>query len=282
MFNIDLLPGFIMGFREGLEAFLIIVLMLGYLTKSNKIELKRNVYMGLGIGILASLVFGLLLFGITNVIGDLDGNIAKLWESLASIAAVLLISSLIYWMIKHKNTIVSEIKNKVDLNPSKIGITLLAAVMVAREGAEIVLFNFTALDTSSYLTGTVLGILLALVVVFLISKSIINVNLKFIFNITLIYLILQAGFMLGYSFHELFSYFKAESILDGSSAVYTKMYDLSGTFLDHKEKPLGIILYATIGWYSKPEIFQFLIQYIYTGTLLVWFFKSNNNNKKAW
>ena len=274
MFNIDLLPGFIMGFREGLEAFLIIVLMLGYLTKSNKIELKRNVYMGLGIGILASLVFGLLLFGITNVIGDLDGNIAKLWESLASIAAVLLISSLIYWMIKHKNTIVSEIKNKVDLNPSKIGITLLAAVMVAREGAEIVLFNFTALDTSSYLTGTVLGILLALVVVFLISKSIINVNLKFIFNITLIYLILQAGFLLGYSVHEFLSYLKAVDVLESSNIIYTKMFDLSDTFLYHKEKAVGIILYATLGWYSKPEVIQFIIQYSYTSYFIYLFIKT--------
>ncbi len=276
MFNIELLPGFIMGFREGLEAFLIIALMLGYLTKSNKPELRRNVYMGLGIGILASLIFGVGLFLISKLIGDLDTNIAKLWESLASIIAVLLISSFIYWMIKHKNSIVNEIKSKVDLNPSKIGITLLAAVMVAREGAEIVLFNFTALDTSSYLTGTILGVMLALVVVFLISKSIINVNLKFIFNITLIYLILQAGFLIGYSVHEFLSYLKAVEILDSTNIVYTKLFDLSDTFLYHKEKIVGIILYATLGWYSKPEVLQFIIQYGYTSYFIYLFVKSRN------
>ena len=54
---------------------------------------------------------------------------------------------------------------------------------------------------------------------------------KTIFNLTLIYLILQAGFMLGYSFHELFSYFKAESMLDSGHWIYTKAYDLSDTFL---------------------------------------------------
>lgn len=274
MISINILPGFIMGFREGLEAFLIIMLMLGYLTKSNKIELKKNVYTGLGIGIAASLVFGLALYGVSKLIGDLDGDIAKLWESLVSIIAVVLISSFIYWMIKHKDSIVSDIENKVNLNPSKIGITLLATVMVAREGAEIVLFNFTALDKSSYLFGTLIGISLALIVVYLISKSIINVNLKLIFNITLIYLILQAGFLLGYSFHELLSYLKASNVLSGNNIIYTKLFDLSGTFLYHKDKAIGIILYATLGWYSKPEVIQFIIQYSFTAYFLYLFFKS--------
>ena len=80
MFSIDVLPGFIMGFREGLEAFLIIALMLGYLKKSKREHLRKNVYMGLGFGILASLVFGVGLFAISNLIGDLDANIAKLGQ----------------------------------------------------------------------------------------------------------------------------------------------------------------------------------------------------------
>ena len=274
MFNLDLMPGFIMGFREGLEAFLIIALMLSYLSKSGKNRLRINVFMGLSLGILASLVFGLGLYGISNLIGDLDVNIAKLWESLASIIAVILISSFIFWMIKHKDSIVSEIKNRVDLNPSKIGITMLATVMVAREGAEIVLFNFTALEPTSYLIGSVLGIILSLIVVFLVSKSIINVNLKLIFNITLVYLILQAGFLLGYSVHELISYLKAIDVLDSNNIVFTKLFDLSDTFLYHKEKVVGIILYATLGWYSKPEVVQFIIQYGYTSYFIYLFIKS--------
>ena len=274
MLNINLLPGFIMGFREGLEAFLIIALMLGYLTKSNREHLRKNVYMGLGIGILASLLFGLGLFGIAKLIGDLDVNIAKLWESVASIIAVILISTFIYWMIKHRHSIVSEINEKVNLNPSKIGITLLASIMVAREGAEIVLFIFTSLDTYSYLLGTVLGIGLAILIAILVSKSMIKINLKLIFNITLVYLILQAGFLLGYSVHEFISYLKAIEVLDSANIIYTKLFDLSDTFLYHKEKTVGIILYATIGWYSKPEVIQFIIQYGYTSYFIYLFVKS--------
>ena len=64
----------------------------------------------------------------------------------------------------------------------------------------------------------------------------------------------------------------------GDHWIYTKLFDASGTFLNHKEQPVGILLYVTVGWYSKPEIIQFLIQYIYTGVLL-WYFISFTKNK---
>jgi high-affinity iron transporter len=177
-------------------------------------------------------------------------------------------------MIKHKDSIVGDIQEKVKVSFTKKAIISLAAIMVAREGAEIVLFVFASAEPLSYGTGALFGVLLSSVVTFLIYKSLIKVNLKVIFSITLFYLILQAGFMLGYSVHELFSYFKAEGILESTHWYYTKLFDLSGTFLDHKEAPLGILLYASIGYYSKPEVLQFVIQYVYTISILVFYFRN--------
>lgn len=279
MFDIEFLPGFIMGIREGLEAFLIIAIILEYLNKTNREKDKKFVFQGLGYGLITSLVFGVILFGISSLIGNGDTNIAKLWEFGASFFALILITTFIVFMLKNKNNIVSDIRNKISVSVSKKAIILLTLVMVAREGAEIVLFIFASVEQLSYATGAISGVLLSAVLVFLIYKSLVKVNLKVIFNITLVYLILQAGFMLGYGFHELFSYFKAESIIDSSHWIYTKAYDLSDTFLNHKEKPIGILLYATFGWYSKPEIFQFAIQYIYTFTLIGLFLKSNMKRK---
>lgn len=280
MFTIEFIPGLIMGLREGLEAFLIIAIMLEYLNKTNRMEDKKYVFTGLGIGILASLVFGLILFGISVYIGDQDGNIAKLWEFIASFLALVLITTFIYYMLKHKDSIVGEIKEKISVALTSTAIIALAAVMVAREGAEIALFVFAASEQVPYLLGTLTGVLLSGIATFLVYKSLIKVNLKVIFNITLVYLILQAGFMFGYSFHELFSWLKAESILDASHWIYNKAFDFSDTFLYHKEQPVGIFLYVTIGWYSKPEVFQFIIQYLYTGILLFLFFKTNRKGRK--
>ena len=229
----------------------------------------------MGYGLVASLGFGLLLFGISALIGNGNTNVVKLWEFGASLFALVLITTFIIFMLKNKNNIVSEIREKVSISLSKKAIILLTLVMVAREGAEVVLFIFASVEPLSYSTGAITGVLISSVLVLLIYKSLVKVNLKLIFNITLVYLILQAGFMLGYSFHELFSYFKAESIIDSAHWIYTKAYDFSDTFLNHKEKPIGIILYATLGWYSKPEVFQFVIQYVYSLTLIGFFIKSN-------
>jgi high-affinity iron transporter len=274
MFSIEILPGFIMGIREGLEAFLIISIMLEYLNKTKRQKDKKYVFLGLTYGLIISIVFGILLFAISSSIGEGNTNIAKLWEFGASFVALVLITTFIIFMLKNKNNIVSEIKDKMSVSLSKKAIILLATVMVAREGAEIVLFTIASVDKAPYAIGAFSGVALSAVLVYLFYKSLIRVNLKTIFNITLIYLILQAGFMLGYSFHELFSYFKAESIIDSGHWIYTKAYDLSNTFLDHKTKPVGIALYATVGWYSRPEIFQFLIQYAYSFSLLFLYIRS--------
>lgn len=176
-------------------------------------------------------------------------------------------------MIKNRNNIASDIKDQLSVKVTKWGIILLAAVMVAREGAEIAILTF-AKSNMGYFSGSMIGVFISAIIVFLIYKALINVNLKVIFNITLIYLILQAGFMLGYSVHEFLSYLKATEVLSTDHALYTKLFDLSDTFLYHKERIIGMLLYATIGWYSKPEVIQFTIQYTYTGVLLLYFFKT--------
>lgn len=275
MFSIEILPGFIMGIREGLEAFLIIAIMLEYLNKTNRKNDKKFVFQGLGYGLGISLVFGIVLFSISKLIGDNNTNIAKLWEFSASFLALILITTFIIFMLKNRNNIVNEIRDKMSVSLSKRAIILLAMVMVAREGAEIVLFTIASVERTAYSIGAVSGVSISAILVYFLYKSLIKINLKTIFNITLIYLILQAGFMLGYSFHELFSYFKAESIIDSGHWIFTKAFDLSNTFLDHKEKPVGIFLYATVGWYSKPEIFQFVIQYLYTFSLVFLYVRSS-------
>lgn len=280
MFSIEFLPGFIMGTREGLEAFLVIAIMLEFLNKTDRQKDKKHVYQGLGYGLAASLGFGLILFGISALIGNGNTNVAKLWEFGASLVALVLITTFIVFMLKNKDNIVNEIRAKVSKSLSKGAIILLTLVMVAREGAEVVLFIFASVEPLSYSTGAIAGVLLSAVLVYLIYKSLVTIDLRLIFNITLVYLILQAGFMLGYSFHELFSYFKAESIVDSSHWIYTKAFDLSDTFLDHKSQPVGILLYATFGWYSKPEVFQFVIQYVYSFTLIGFFIASNRKHRE--
>ena len=250
----------IVAFREGLEAFLIIAILIKFLDKTNNKKLKLSVWQGMTAGIVASLLLGLVLMFVSSLIGGTD-NVAKLWESVASFIAVILITTFIIWMIKHGSKIKHHIENKASLNFSKTGIFLLAMFMVAREGAEIAIFSFAG---KYELLPIIIGIFASIIFVVLLFYSIVNIKLNTIFNITLAYLILQAGFLIGYSIHEGLSASKGLGMIEGDNPILSKAFDLSGTSLNHKEGLVGLPLYVAVGWYSKPEWIQFLIQYTYT------------------
>ena len=264
----------IVAFREGLEAFLIIAILIKFLDKTNNKKLKLSVWQGMSAGIVASLLLGLVLMFVSSLIGGTD-NVVKLWESVASFIAVILITTFIIWMIKHGSKIKEHIENKASLNFSKSGIFFLAMVMVAREGAEIAIFSFAG---KYELLPIIIGIFASIIFVVLLFYSIVNIKLNTIFNITLAYLILQAGFLIGYSIHEGLSASKSLGTIEGENPILSKAFDLSGTSLNHKEGLIGIPLYVAVGWYSKPEWVQFIIQYAYTFFLFgFWYLLSKKN-----
>ena len=271
------IPGLITGFREGLEAFLIISIILRYVGKSQKNELKRFIYYGALSGLIASIALGGILTLVSNALSS-SGEVAKIWESVASIAALILVTTFIVWMIKNSSNIKGEIEGKVGGNLSKWGVFWAALVMIAREGAEIAIFSFTGQYTLlSILAGAAIALFLAVLIYF----SLIKVSLKAIFAITLGYLILQAGFLLGYGIHEGLSALKDLGKIASDNPLLVQAFDLSDTILNHKEGALGVPLYALFGWYSKPEWIQFVVQYLYTiSVFLVWLNVSKNTIKE--
>ena len=96
----EFIPGFAIGFREGLEAFLIIAIIIRYLKKTERESSIKYVWRGVSLGILLSLVIGAGLFFISRALSDID-SVTKLWESVASIFALALVTTFIVWMIKN-------------------------------------------------------------------------------------------------------------------------------------------------------------------------------------
>lgn len=259
------LPGLIIGFREGLEAFMIVTLLIQYLKRSNNDYLRRSVFIGTGLGIIASMGVGGLLFLLTNALGNRE-QVANIWESGASLLALGLVTAFIYWMITHGRNMVASIEQSVSKKLSSFGVASVAFVMVVREGVEIAIFSFAGKYTLISLAAGISG---ALLVTALVVFSLIKVNMRVLFNVTLAYLIFQAGFLLGYGIHEGLSAFHAMNLIVGDSPLLIKLFDLSQTVFYHKEGIIGLPLYVLFGWYSKPEVLQFFAQYIYTVSFLV-------------
>lgn len=139
--------------------------------------------------------------------------------SLSSLIALVLITTFIVWMIRHGSDMVGSMEKDAAANLSGKGILLLSAFMTAREGVEIAIFSFAG---EYSIAGIFVGIGIALVLVVLIYYSLVRVNLKTIFTVTLIYLILQAGFLLGYGIHEGLSALKDLGVLAGSNPCSSK------------------------------------------------------------
>ncbi len=263
----------IVSFREGLEAFLIIAVLLKFLEKTNNTNLKKSVWQGTYTGVIASLSLGIILTGVSFFLGGADAT-AKLWESVASFIAVILITFFILWMIKYGHKMKDHIENKATANLSKSGLFLLALFMVTREGAEIAIFSFAGKYS---LLPIIFGLAISIALAMVIYHSIVNINIKTVFTITLAYLILQAGFLLGYSIHEGFSSAKSLGMMDENSPLFTKAFDVSKTVFSHKEGIIGVPLYVVLGWYSKPEWIQFIVQYAYTFLLFAFWYKERES-----
>ncbi|MFU8826393.1 MAG: FTR1 family iron permease [Brevefilum sp.] len=271
-----IIQGTIMAFREGLEAFLVIVIILKFLEKTANDKYKKYVWYGLGFGILISVLFGAVLGGISSLIGGMETT-AKLWESGASFVAVMFIITFIIWMINHGVKMKQHIEGQAAMRLSKLGIFFLALFMVLREGVEIMLFQFAGRYS---MLSIGVGLVLAIVLVVLIYFSLVKVKLQTIFNITLAYLILQAGFLLGYSIHEGLSAAKELGMLAAGSPLLLKAFDLSGTIFSHQDGIIGLPLYVTIGWFAKPEWVQFLFHYGLIGFLfLYWYGKTRRRGQ---
>lgn len=270
----NLIPWIIMSFREWLEAFLIIVLILKFLEKTGNKHLKLNVSYWLIASILISIWIWYLLYLLGNSIKDVE-IVWDTWWSIASLIAVLLVTTFIIWMIQHSKNIKSHIESKAAKKLSKLWIFVISFIMTAREWVEIAIFAFAwEYPFLSILIWILISAILAIIVYY----SLVKINITTIFKITLVYLIIQAWYLLGYSIHEWIWSLQSIWYLNQDNIIFIKAYDLYWTILNHKQWIIWLPLNVLFGWYSKPEWIQLLIQYTFTIWLLTYWYKHNKKS----
>ncbi|MDK2892227.1 FTR1 family protein [Methanohalophilus sp.] len=197
-----MLESFMITFREGLEALLIVGVILGYLVKTNRVYVNKYVYAGVGLGILGSLIAA-TIFNILAI--EFKGRNEALFEGLVMLLAALVLTSMIIWMFKESSNISANICRTVD-SKTEYGLMGLAFVSVFREGIETVLFIGAAAmntETSTVLYGGLLGLAASAVIAYLVFKFSYHLNLGMFFNITSIFLILFAAGLTAHGIHEL-------------------------------------------------------------------------------
>lgn len=261
----------LIGLREGLEALLVLGILLGMLRRLGHAEQGRRVWLGAVLGVVASVAAGLLVEAAFQAWFEDTG--AALFEVVVALVAVGILTYMVLWMQRHTTQLLGVVKERVALATATGRWGLLAAlafVTVFREGIEVVLF-FAARSAdvpwSALLVSGAVGLLLSAVVAYAVFRLTVQVSLRGFFGVTGLLLVFVAAGLLVHVGH-------AAADL-GWIPHGEPLWDTSGALPDDGHW-LGGPLHALVGYEDQPTMFQLLLYvgYVvgvggwYLGTLL--------------
>lgn len=258
-----MLSSFFIAFREGLEAFLIVGIIISYLFKiSEKRYIKHVIF-----GVISAIVLSIGLAYIFELLfGGFEGKIEEIFEGSVMLLAVVVLTYMIFWMNNQAKRIKSDIEISVEKAVYRgriFSLFFLGFIVVFREGAETVLF-FRAISyqigSRELIIGGAIGIIssIALALIFFIST--VKINLSLFFKITGILIMLIAAGLLSTSIHE----FQEAGFIP---IIKDNIYDI-GHILSI-DSIAGGILKSLFGYNPSPSLLEIIIYLIYIAAIII-------------
>lgn len=242
-----MLPSLLLSLREGLEAALIIGIVLGLLNRLDYQHFKASVWQGVAAAVAASLLAGLGL----NLLGmEFEGKAEEIFEGLATLFAAGVLTWMILWMQKQGKHMKARIESETAqaLDTGAKALFTLAFIAVFREGLELALFLLaTSFVTSGALTliGALIGLAASVVLGWALFSSTNRLSVRRFFQATNILLILFAAGLVAYGVHELNEAGWIPSVIE-------HVWDINH-ILDEKSQ-FGLIIKALFGCNGNPSL----------------------------
>ncbi len=248
---------FLITLREGIEAALVVSIILAYLNSIGRQDSHRSVWTGVATAIGVSIAAGVILNITVGAISETSERTAEAIEGIGSLLAVAVLTWMIFWMRRQARHLKGELQQKVDMavgSQSTLALAALAFFVVVREGLETVLFLFGTIQdevvgsTGLAYLGAALGLLTALVLGVLIYRGGLRLNLRTFFKITGALILVVAAGLFAYGIHE----FQELGWLPGEDA---KAFDIGAVLSD--EGGVGAFLRALVGYNADPSVLEF-------------------------
>jgi high-affinity iron transporter len=245
---------FVIALREGIEAALIVSILLAYLNQLGRQDRAKVIWWGTGFAIVISAVVGITVFAVG---AEFEGTAQQVFEGVVTLFAVGVLTWMVFWMRRQGAYIKSELEGKVD-SALVTGATALAAIAffaVLREGIETALFLFAAAEGTAadsggigaQLFGAVLGLGLAVALGVLLYRRAIKIDLRTFFRFTGALIVVIAAGLFAYGVHELqeAGWFP---FLEGAA------FDISATLPD--DSGIGAIFRGLLGYNADPTVLE--------------------------
>ncbi|GHB67739.1 iron transporter [Streptomyces viridiviolaceus] len=258
---------YLIGLREGLEASLVVCILVAYLVKTGNRSKVPPIWLGVGIAVALSMGVGAVLqFGSTQLTFEAQ----EILGGCLSIVAVALVTWMVFWMRRTARHLKAELHGKLD-QALAIGTGALMAtafLAVGREGLETALFVWSAVQATDDgvrpLVGAVLGLLTAVVLGWLFYRGALRINLAKFFTWTGAMLVVVAAGVLAYGIHDL----QEASILPGLD---NRLFDISATI--PPDSWYGALLKGIFNFQPDPSVLQATFWALYLTPVLLLFLR---------
>jgi high-affinity iron transporter len=272
--KVAMFANLLIGLREGLEASLIVGILVAYVVQVDRRDVIGRIWAGVAAALVVSIALGFAL----TLFADAMGPAAEpIIAGVASIAAAAMITWMIFWMAKTARSIKGELESEVASKLSQgawavVGIAFLAVV---REGAETTLFVWAAAQNSSGtlrpLIGAVLGILISATIGYLIYRGSLRFNLSKFFLWSGVFLIIIAASMLVGGVGDLQQEAGLLPFLTGTA------YDFSGVIPE--DSILFIVLRGVFGFHNTMTWLQLIVWALFIAITMTTFLRKSIRRK---
>ncbi|RPF33035.1 iron uptake transporter permease EfeU [Streptomyces sp. TLI_185] len=258
---------YLIGLREGLEASLVVCILIAYLVKTGRRDAIRPIWIGIAIAVLIAMGFGCTLeFGSQELTFEAQ---EALGGSL-SVVAVGLVTWMVFWMRRTARHLKSELHGKLDaaLAMGTGALVATAFLAVGREGLETALFVWASVHAASDgtprpLIGVALGLATAVLLGWLFYRGALKINLAKFFTWTGAMLVVVAAGVLAYGFHDL-------QEADWIPGLTHLAFDISDTI--PPDSWYGTLLKGVFNFQPDPTVLQVTVWLLYLIPTLALFF----------
>jgi high-affinity iron transporter len=269
-----MLANYLIGLREGLEAALIVTILIAYIVKIDRRDLLGRIWLGIGLAVLLALGIGAVLtFGTYGLSFEAQEAIG----GTLSIVATGFVTWMVFWMLRTARDMKGAIHGSIDkhLDGTGWGLVLVAFLAVGREGIETALFIWAAVqatgETTMPILGASLGILTAVGLGWLIYAGMLRINLSRFFTWTGAALIIVAAGVLAYGVHDL----QEAGILPG---LHNLAFDVSAAI--PPDSWYGTLLKGTLNFSPATTWLEAIVWLAYVVPTLTLFIVKSRKGKR--